>query len=229
MSSRLAKFASISRIGVDPELAARWEFEVSREGEAPIKNQVAHAKRAATTLSKALTQFKKIRPEQELALNAAASAMRSLATDLAALVPWARAYKAFCDAERARENIEDLENIAAARWGNDAAALQFEADLVQELGTKDGQLAFAQWLHSRREHMDVPLNAISCCMERLGTGSDLRQKLADRIREERRTTDNQWYRGEDVRLIASFATYELYLAHKKGVAAEASIILRSFT
>jgi hypothetical protein len=229
MSSRLAKFASISRIPVDPELAARWEYEVSIFGEAPIKNQAAHAKRTATTLSKALTQFKKIRPDQELALNAASSAMRSLATDLKALLPWARAYKAFCDVERARENIEDLEKIAAARWGNDAAALQFEADLVQELGTEDGRLAFAQWLHSRHEHMDVPLNAISCCMERLGTGSDLRQKLADRVREERRTTDNQWYTGGRGRLIASFATYERYLAHRKGVSAEASIILRSFT
>lgn len=229
MSSRLAKFASTSRIPVDPELAARWEHEVSIFGEAPIKNQVAHAKRTATTLSKALTQFKKIRPDQELALNAAASAMRSLATDLKALMPWARAYKAFCNAELARENFEYLEKIAAARWGNDAAALQFEADLVQELGTEDGRLAFAKWLHSRHEHMDVPLNAISCCMERLGTGSNLRQKLADRVREERRTTNNQWGTGERMRLIASFATYERYLAHRKGVASEASNILRSFT
>ncbi len=229
MSSRLAKFASTSRIPVDPELAARWEHEVSIFGEAPIKNQVAHAKRTATTLSKALTQFKKIRPDQELALNAASSAMRSLATDLKALMPWARAYKAFCNAELARENFEYLEKIAAARWGNDSAALQFEADLVQELGTEDGRLAFAQWLHSRHEHMDVPLNAISCCMERLGTGSDLRQKLADRVREERRTTNNQWGTGERMRLIASFATYERYLAHRKGVSEEASIILRSFT
>jgi hypothetical protein len=44
-----------------------------------------------------------------------------------------------------------------------------------------------------------------------------------------RTTDNQWYTGGRGRLIASFATYERYLAHRKGVSAEASIILRSFT
>ena len=229
MSSRLAKFESTSRMRIDPELAARWEIDVRYNGDANIKIQISQAKRTATTLKKALTQFAKIRPEQELALKAAASAMTSLASELAPMLPWAKAYKAFCDAERVRENIEDLETLAVARWGNDAAAVQFEVDLVQELGTKDGQMAFAQWLHSRQEHTDVPLNSISCCMDRLGNGSNVRQKLADRLREERRTTNNQWGTREGMRLIASFATYERYLAHRKEIAVKAEGILKSFT
>lgn len=224
MSSRLAKFESISRIRVDPELAARWEYDARYNAELNIKVQVAHAKRTATTLKKALTQFKKIRPEQELALQAAASAMTSLAMELAPLVPWAKAYKTFCDAERARENIEELEALATARWGTDDAAVQFEADLVKELGTKEGRMAFAQWLHSRNEHTDVSLDGISSCIDRLGEGSTVRQKLAFRLREDRRATDNQW----GTRLIASFATYERYLAHRKEVAATALSILKSF-
>jgi hypothetical protein len=228
MSSRLAKFASTSRIRVDPALAERWEFDAARYGEAPIKSQVAHAKRTATTLRNALTQFKQIRPEQEAALKAAASAMTSLATELAPLVPWAKAYQAFCVAEHARENIEELEALATARWGTDDAAVRFEADLVQELGTSEGRLAFAQWLHSRDEHTDVPLDGISSCIDRLGEGSTVRQKLAYRLREDRRATNNQWGTRQGMRLIASFAIYERYLAHRKDVAAEASSILKSF-
>ncbi len=220
MSKLLEKFQSTTRIRVDPGLAERWDLDVSYHGDTNIKLQIAQAKRTATTLKKALLQFSKIRPEQELAIRAASSAMATLASELAALLPWAKAYKAFCDAERIRENLEELEALATARWGDDTAAIQFEADLVQELGTPDGRLAFAQWLHARREHTYVPLSGISCCVERLGNGANLRMKLAHMVREERRTTNNEWGTQQGMRLIASFATYERYLAHRKEVASK---------
>lgn len=227
--SRLSKYLEKNMIPVSRELVDRWESDIRHYGDTNIKAQVSHAKRTATTLSKAMGQFSHMSPEQELAIRAAASAMRSLAEDLAPLAKWAAKYKAFCDAERKREHAEDLERLAFERWGNDATAVQFEADLVHELGTKDGCLAFAEWLHSNGLHLDVPLEGISCCIERLGNGATLREKLADQIRENRRDSDNRWRTLHGERLIASFETYERYRAHRKDVAAKAAGILKSFT
>jgi len=41
------------------------------------------------------------------------------------------------------------------KYGPEGAKAQFEADLIQELSSADGRLAFAQWLHSKGQHTDV--------------------------------------------------------------------------
>lgn len=228
MSARLEKFKSIARIRVDPVLAERWDFDMRSRGEVTIKGQIAQARRTATTLRKASLQFSKIRPEHELAINAAVSAMVALAKELEPMVAFAKAYKAFCDQEYKRERAEELESIANARWGSDAQALQFEADLVLELGTNEGKLSFGQWLHSIGEHTDVPLANISCCIGQLENGATLRERMALTIETEKRSTDNKWPGRDGLRVICSWRTYERYLAHRKEVAQTASGILKAF-
>lgn len=225
MSSRLTKFMMQTRIKVDPTLAERWDLDARCNGDHTIKQQIAQAKRTATALQKATAQFSNIRPEQELALKAAASAMRSLASELAPMAAWAKAYKAFCDAEYKRERLEALEAIAEARWGADENALQFEVNLVQELSTRDGKLAFAQWLHATGGHTDVALDNISCCIDGLKAGSSLREQLAATIDEDRRATDNKWSGMRGPAVICGWRTYERYLAHRKDVASRTSALL----
>ena len=225
MSARLTKFMAQTRIKVDPALAERWDFDARSNGDHTIKQQIANAKRTATTLEKAIKQFSNIRPEQELALKAAASAMRSLAAELAPLAAWGKAYKAFCEGEYKRERSEALEAIAAARWGADTSALQFEADLVQELASQDGRLVFAQWLHSVGGHTDVALENISCCIGGLQAGGTLREQLAATIEQDLRATDNKWGAMRGLVAICGGRTYERYLAHRKDVAARTSAVL----
>lgn len=224
MSALLEKFQASYRVRVDPLLAGRWDYHVRRNGEKNIKLQIAQAKRTATTLNKAIAKFSNIRPEQELAIKAAASAMSALAKELLPLVAWPKAYKKFCDAEYQRGATQELEAIATARWGNDTVALQFEADLIQELSTTEGKLAFAQWLHSQGQHTDVALHNISSGVERLGDGRTLRERVAATVLNEKRNTDNRW--GSNV--ICSWRTYELYLAHRIDVAARTAGILKGF-
>lgn len=229
MSLMLVKFQAQYRQSVDPALAERWDYDVRSHGEKNIKLQIAQAKRTATTLRKASQQFLNIRPEQELAIKAAASAMTALAKELVPMVAWAKAYKKFCEAEWQREQAEQLEAIAAARWGDDAAALQFEADLIEELSSADGKLAFAHWLHSRGEHTDVALPNIASCVDRLSEGRTLRERAAATVEQEKRQTDNKWSGMQGLHVICSWQTYEHYLAHRKVVAAKTKGILKGFT
>ena len=228
MSAMLDKFQSKYRVSVDPLLATRWDYDARINGEKNIKLQIAHAKRTATTLDKAITKFSNIRPEQELAIKAAASAMRALVKEMTPMVAWAKAYKTFCEAQYQREKSEELEAIASARWGNDTAALQFEADLIRELFTSDGKLAFAQWLHSKGEHRDVALPNISSCMDRLYEGRTLREQVSATINNEKGRTDNKWPGMKGLTVICSWLTYERYLAHRKDVAATTTGILKGF-
>ena len=92
MSHTLAKFRATYKARVDPELAARWDYDARSNGERHIKLQIAQAKRTATALKKAALQFANLRPEQELAIKAAASAMHALVMELEPMVAWAKAY-----------------------------------------------------------------------------------------------------------------------------------------
>jgi hypothetical protein len=228
MSARLEKFKTVSRLNVDPALAEHWDFDVRSNGDQHIKQQIAQAKRTSTTLKKSLLQFSKIRPEHELAIKAAANAMDALSAELASFVPWAKAYKSFCDAEYKRERQEELESIAQARWGEDAASIQFEVDLINEMNTEDGRLAFAQWLHSVGQHRDVNLKNVRPCVNRIEDGSTMRERMAATVENNRRSTDNKWGAHDDLRVICSWRTHESYLAHRKDIAAKTEGLLKGF-
>jgi hypothetical protein len=229
MSARLDKFIALSRIKVDPALAQRWDYDARTSGEKHIKQQISQAKRTATMLQKAITQFSNIRPEQELAMKAAASAMQTLAKELVPMVAWAKAYKEFCEAEYKRERAEELEAIAEARWGSDPSALQFEVDLIQELNTDEGRLSFAEWIHSINEHTDVTIKRIRPCFDRILDGKTLREGMAATVHENKRSTDNKWAAMDGLTVICSWQTHELYLAHRKEIAAKTKGILKGFS
>lgn len=229
MSVRLDKFTAQTHINVDPALAECWDFDARSHGEKNIKAQIKQAKRTATTLRKSLVQFSKIRPEHELAIRAAASAMDALGKELASLIPWAKAFKAFCEAEYQREQQEEMESIAQARWGDDAAAIQFEADLIHELNADDGRLAFAQWLHSVGEHTDVDLKNVRPCVDKILDGRTMRERMAATVLENKRSTDNKWGTLQGLMVICSWRTHESYLAHRRDVAARTVGILKGFT
>lgn len=228
MSARLEKFKTVSRFKVDPALAEHWDFDARSNGDKNIKSQITQAKRTATALRKSITKFVNIRQEHETAIKAAANAMDALVNELTALIQWAKAYKAFCEAEYERERLEDLETIAQARWGKDAAALQFEADLIQELSTLDGRASFAQWVHSNGEHTDVDLKKISPCVDHIRDGKTLRERMAATVEENRRSTDNKWGTVHGLNLICSWRIHELYLAHRKEIASKTAGILKGF-
>ena len=146
------------------------------------------------------------------------------------LIPWAKSYKAFCEAEYKRERQEELESIAQTRWGSDAAAMQFEVDLIHEMNTDDGRLAFAQWLHSIGEHTDVDLKNVRPCVDRIELdGATMRERMAATVEQNRRSTDNKWGAREGVMVICAWRTHESYLAHRKDIAAKTKGILQGFT
>lgn len=223
MSTYLERFKT--RRKVNPELAQRYEHDASYYGDKNIKNELASAKRTATSLAKASAAFSYLRPEQKLALDAATSAMRSLARDLAELALWAKDYAAFCTAERERENIEVFEKLAEKRWSNDADALNFEAAVLNELQTNDGKHALGDWFHGRGMHKDVSRDDFSVSFDicppnknyskRLNTAALLQGLVHTRPHKSNAYAWNGkwWY-------VAGWQDYEEYLAWRKTVAGD---------
>ncbi|UUZ71114.1 hypothetical protein LP415_18335 [Polaromonas sp. P1(28)-8] len=150
-----------SRRKVDPELLERYEWDARYHGDKNIKNELATARRTATTLEKSATQFKHLRPEHKLALDAATSTMRKLAADLAELSSWAKEYGVYCAAERARIDAAELDAFAEKRWGTNPKAMEFEGEAIVELVSRHDGEAFGHWMHSIGQHLDVKPEAFS--------------------------------------------------------------------
>lgn len=219
MSDYLSRFKSATTRKLDPEQIRRWEWDARNNGEKTIKAQASNAKRAATTMQKTSAQFSNLKPEHELAIKAAASALRAMAEDLTLLAGWAKEYHAFVTVERKKEETARLEAIAQGRWGEDEQALKFETDLIEELSTADGQLAFAGWCHSVGKFRDCAIDAISCRVERLMHGPTLRIKAALTVEQGMdRTEANQWRTPSGPKAIGSWSDYEAYLAFRKDIA-----------
>lgn len=221
MGEHLTKFQSQTRIKADPELIRRWEFDARFDGNRNIKNQLATAKRTATSLEKASKQFSQLRPEHELAINAATSALRALVAELTPLAAWAKDYKVFCDEQDKKARAADLDEIAKKRWGNNDSALLFELELMKELGTPEGQVAFGKWAHSVGKYNDVDVKQISCTVDRFDVSDEQktpRARAAHAVKNGIRTTPQRWtgLRGETV--ISSWEDYEAYLSYRKDVA-----------
>lgn len=223
MSTYLERFKTKRK--VNPELTQRYEFDASYYGNKNIKNELASAKRTATSLSKASAAFSYLRPEQKLALDAATSAMRSLAKDLAELALWANDYRAFCVTERERERVESLEKIALKRWNGDVHALNFEAEILAELETKEGKCALGDWFHGRgklkeveREDFLLSHNKPQSNKEyslRLNTAA-LLEDLVHNKPDKYNSYSKEW------RYVCGWQDYEDYLAWRKSVASATS-------
>jgi hypothetical protein len=225
MSSMLTRFIAQNRLRIDSALAERWDFDARNYGAKNIKTQIAQAKRTATALNNALRQFSNISSEQEAAIKAASKAMTDLAQELQPLVSWAKTYKEFCEKEWELERKRELETVAQERWGDDDLALNFEAELVQELATKEGGLQFAIWLHSTGRYQNIEEDNISCCVQKLGRGETLRERLASSVLNEKGAREHKYWLGNKCKLISSWPIYEEYLRHRKDLAEKTSSLL----
>lgn len=221
MSDYLTDFLKLTRLKVDRELIERWQFDARYHGDKNIKAQMATARRTATMLQKSIDQFTNMRPEQELAIKAAASAMRSLANDLQGLATWAKDYQIFCKAEYKKDRTVELEAIANKRWGKDMDGMNFEFGIVNELRTHTGHLAFGRWMQGRTDcdlkrfaeaHIHDPFGSTSGTERRTP-----RIELAEKIEEGMRSASRH-ISFDGGHLHCSWADYEAYLLYRKQVA-----------
>lgn len=215
-----------SRRKVDPELIDRYEWEARYYGEKNIKNELSTARRTATSLAKAAAEFKHLRPEHKLALDAATSAMRKLAADLAELVGWAKAYGVFCAAARAAKEAEELAAFAEKRWGSDSKAMEFEADVIVELVAQNGGEAFGHWMHSIGQHLDVQPNEFSTPFQSVHVRESHNQRmaLARVLRSAIDHPPNKWKGMRGMTYICGWKDYEMYLEHRKAAVVAANML-----
>lgn len=217
MSDYLARFQKQSRLKADAELIQRWEWSARNYGDAKIKIELANAKRTATSMQKARTQFSNVKPEHDLAISAAASALRSLAADLAALATWAKTYGAFCEAERKREDAAELKAIAQERWGSDESAVKFEYEFIRELVSDEGQLAFGAWCHSKGKYLGCETTEIHGPVSRIESEATVRASVARTVQRSRAESKlpNSWRGMRGNTVICSWSDYEHYLEDRK--------------
>ena len=229
MSDYLTRFQAKARRKADPDLIRRWAWDAEFHGDAKIKAQLATAKRTATSMQKAKSQFSNLKPEHELAINAAVNAMGALARELSALAAWAKDFKVFCDGEREREAAEALEAIAATRWGDDVDALRFELNLLRELTGEEGKLALATWCHGRGRYQECALKAIIGPVDSIMPKETERATAADLVQRgmSEHRQPNRWagYHGPTV--VCSWSDYEEYAAYRKEVAAAATRLVQT--
>jgi hypothetical protein len=231
VSDYLARYQSQPRRGrctADPALLERWEWKARWEGAAPIKRELAAARRRATELRKTREEFGDSRPELDLALRAAASGLDNLARDLAELATWARDYKIWCDLERGREEDKQLEAIAAKRWGDDVATLQAEIDLIGELRTPEGQAAFAGWLHAHGKYRECQLTEIDHpLLPHYAAVTDRRSAAAAVRAGQEAARPHRWEGVRGPHVSAAWTDHENYVAYRKKLAATAASVVAS--
>ena len=131
---------------VNQELVNQYKSSAKYYGAERPKKDAATAKRAATTLKKSLETFYSLRPEQRLALDAAASVLSALAADLDGVAAWAKSYKAHCDAERVRMQAEAEDEMAEKLWAGDDSAMLADARELTELFSPPGKELIGEFL-----------------------------------------------------------------------------------
>ena len=76
-----------SRGTPSPELVQRWRSEAQWNGDTAIRKELASARRAVTLMQNTGKQFTNLKPQHQLALSAAASALVELVLALARACP----------------------------------------------------------------------------------------------------------------------------------------------
>ena len=135
---------------INQELVHQYRSHAAWHGAERPKNDAATAKRAATTLKKSLDTFYSLKPEQRLALDAAASVLSALAADLDGVAAWAKAYKVHCDAERVRQQFEAEDALAEKLWAGDDALMLADARELVELFSPPGRELMGEFLRQSK-------------------------------------------------------------------------------
>lgn len=147
--------ASRRGASLDMELIKRWYFEVEIRGVAKITDQIAHAKRTATSLVKAQSNFENLNPAQLKQLKDASMMMRDLAESLVPLANWAKSYKEFYDKTVIADQNEECDAFAEARWHGDEVAFQLELELLLEADKLKTRRYLGDWFHLNKRYLNV--------------------------------------------------------------------------
>ena len=229
MSDYFDRFMRQTKFKVDMEDALRWKYSAMRNGDKDIKAQMATARRTATSLERSIQQFSNLRPEQELAIKAGASAVRALTRDMETLCNRAKSFKAFFDLEFKKDRDTELEAIAFKRWGSDDDAFKFEFALMQELGSTDGKLNFGNWMHSLGQHLDATIEDVVCAVDGVGYGESNgtdRHRAALTVRAAKEKRFQKWTGIRGVNVTTTFVDYEKYLIFRRGVVITATATMQ---
>jgi hypothetical protein len=229
MTNYLDSYLKSGRCDIDIELLKLWQHSARYYGDKEIKAQMANARRTATMLKKSIEQFSKMRPEQELAIKAAASAMQALANDLTGLASWAKSYHAYCEIKYKKERAETLKAIAWKRWGDDQEAMSFEIAVICELRTIEGRQAFAQWLQNAHHFSHFQS---TCVYDPFTNNSSTGDKTKERIEyaeiiENARSAEREFVSFDGKCLHASWSHYEEYLSYRKQVREKAKAVVQA--
>lgn len=227
----LERYTSSTRHKVDMELADRFDYQMRHDGDKPIKQQMATARRAATTMAKLMNEFTNLPDSQAQQLQQSVQTLRTLANSLESLARFAKGYHAFFKAEMQREHEARLDKLASERWGNDTAAMEFEWALIAELQTADGRRALGQWMHSQELYVDIPAdNFHGPFFSRTMLGLNKTREAAERLDE----VNWKVHKHSDAGFLhkhchVGTAHYEKYLAARKAAAEHALSLVHKFT
>lgn len=116
------------RFTIDADLAERYSW---RSDDKQLSNDIAAAKRAATTMTNMAKSFQHVLgPEQQLSINAAASSLARLVANLQALKPFFKAYRPWKAAKEQRADEARLDARAAKRWASPAEVMAEAQDMM---------------------------------------------------------------------------------------------------
>lgn len=224
------KYLTICRTRVDVELAAHWQYAMAREGGKPIKDEMAKARRAATSIKTLASTFLHLGEKRSAQLHEAAASLQQLADNLEPLARWAVGFQKFCIAERERERLQELDKQAHARWGDDDQAMEFEWQLIVEVCSEAGRQELANWLQSQGQYTGIdkgkfhqPFTLYSVKFDSI---KDMRRAAIGVILERSggvyKPTDISW---DGKHCHVGVADYERYLAHRKQLAQATRVLL----
>lgn len=225
-SSYLERYTATTRQKVDMALADRFDYLMRREGDKPIRQRMAQARRAATSMETLLQDFKDLPIDQLTQLQGSAKVLRKLAEGMEGLARFAKGYKVFYDAEVKREHEERLDAFASKRWGTDDAAMLFEWDLLKELERQEGQSELGRWMHGRNRFTEVGIgNFLPPFHGFPMEGKDKRSEAAWRLWNDLGQHTKLGF--NDTHCHVGMQEYERYLEERKAAASLAKTILNS--
>lgn len=224
----LKNYAATTRLKVDMELADRFDYAMRTDGDKPIKQQMATARRAATTMTKLLKEFSNLPEGQAQQLKQSAGTLRALAQSLEDLARFAKGYHAYYKAEQQREHEARLDKLATERWGNSTAAAEFEWDLMVELQTREGRQALGKWMHAQGRYTDIAADRFhGPFLYRTLLGINKTREAAHCLDE----VHSSVHQYTEARLYCHIGTidYEKYLAARKAAAEQAQGLVQKLT
>lgn len=224
----LQRYAATARIRVNMELAERFDWSMRTDGDKPIKQQMATARRAATTVATLLKDFTKLPESQAQQLRQSASILRALAESLEGLARFAKGYQAFYKAEQQREHEARLDKLISERWGGNIEAVEFEWNLIAELQFSEGRRALGMWMHSQGKYTDISADKFH------GPFPNATLLGINKGREAANCLDQvKWnvHKYSEARFHCHVGTidYEHYLSDRKAAAAQALTLMQKLT